>query len=175
MGGFFNSFIRRADVVKMANIAQLVNVIAPIMANPQGLFLQPIYFPIVEYGRQRNNVSVDAFVSSPTYKMPNRPVEPKYLDVSTTWNAATREVFVNVVNRSKDRDMATSITLQDRALDPAVGVWQMNHQDLKATHTYGDDRKVRPSTSVANVAVDGSTFSYTFPAHSLTILRIRLK
>ena len=175
MGGFFNSFIRRADVVKMANIAQLVNVIAPIMANPQGLFLQPIYFPIVEYGRQRNNVSVDAFVSSPTYKLPNRPVEPKYLDVSTTWNAATGEVFVNVVNRSKDRDMATSITLQDRVPDPAVGVWQMNHPDLKATHTYGDDKKVRPATSVANVAVAGSTFSYTFPAHSLTILRVRVK
>ena len=62
-----------------------VDVIAPIMANRDGLFLQPIYFPIVEYGRQRNNVAVDAFVSAPTYKLPNRPVEPMYLDVSSTW------------------------------------------------------------------------------------------
>lgn len=175
MGGFFNSFIRRADVVKMANIAQLVNVIAPIMANKTGLFLQPIYFPIVEYGKQRNNVSVDAFVSSPTYKIQNRPVEPKYLDVSTTFNAKTNEVFVNVVNRSKDKDMTTAITTQDRIPESAVGVWQMNYPDLKAVHTYGDDKKVRPAASTANVAVNGSTFSYTFPAHSLTILKVKVR
>ncbi|HKF56319.1 MAG TPA: alpha-L-arabinofuranosidase C-terminal domain-containing protein, partial [Blastocatellia bacterium] len=41
MGMFFNSFFRHANVVKMANLAQLVNVIAPMMTNKQGLFLQP--------------------------------------------------------------------------------------------------------------------------------------
>jgi len=175
MGGFFNSFIRRADVVKMANIAQLVNVIAPIMANRDGLFLQPIYFPIAEYGRQRNNMSVDAFVDAPTYKLPNRPVEPKYLDVSSTWNASAGEVFINVVNRSKDREMATTVTVQDRTPEATVNVWQMNYPDLKATHTYGNDRIVRPVTETANVAVTGSAFTYTFPAHSLTILRVRAR
>ena len=36
MGMFFNSFFRHADVVKMANLAQLVNVIAPIVTNKTG-------------------------------------------------------------------------------------------------------------------------------------------
>jgi alpha-N-arabinofuranosidase len=175
MGGFFNSFFRRADVVKMANLAQLVNVIAPIMANKDGLFLQPIYFPIVEFGRQRNNIAVDSLVASPTYKLPDRAVEAKYLDVSTTWNAASREVFVNVVNRSKDRDLRTTIVTQDRTPEQVVGVWEMNHADLKATHTYGDDKKIRPVTRSANVIVTGSSFSYTFPAHSLTALRVKVR
>src|SRR6185436_13876948 len=48
MGVFFNAFFRHADVVKMANLAQMVNVIAPIMTSKDGLFLQPIYFPLVE-------------------------------------------------------------------------------------------------------------------------------
>ena|SRR5437763_1063131 len=52
---------------------QMVNVIAPIMTNKQGLFLQPIYFPIVEYGKQRGNTSLDLFVSAPTYQIQNRP------------------------------------------------------------------------------------------------------
>ena len=73
MGMFFNAFFRHADVVRMANLAQMVNVIAPIMTNEKGLFLQTIYFPIVEYGRQRGNTSLDVWVSSPTYKMENRP------------------------------------------------------------------------------------------------------
>ena len=59
MGMFFNSFIRHADIVKMANLAQIVNVIAPIFTNEKGLFLQPIYFPIAEYGKQRGNLSLD--------------------------------------------------------------------------------------------------------------------
>ena len=69
MGMFFNSFFRHADVVKMANLAQMVNVIAPIMTNEKGLFLQPTYFPIAEYGKQRGNVALDAWVSSPTYRL----------------------------------------------------------------------------------------------------------
>jgi alpha-L-arabinofuranosidase len=175
IGGFFNAFFRRADIVKMANLAQLVNVIAPIMANKDGLFLQPIYFPIVEFGKQRNNTAVDSFVTSPTYRLPDRAVEAGYLDVSTTWNAASREIFVNVVNRSAAKDLRTTIVTQDRTPEPAVSVWEMNHADLKATHTYGDDKKVRPVTRSANVTVTENSFSYTFPAHSLTVLRVKVR
>jgi len=175
IGGFFNSFFRRADVVKMANLAQLVNVIAPIMANKDGLFLQPIYFPIVEFGKQRNNTAVDSLVVSPTYKLPDRAAEAKYLDVSTTWNRTAREIFVNVINRSKDRDLAATIVTQDQTPEPVVGVWEMNHADLKATHTYGDDKKVRPVTRSARVTVTGTSFGYTFPAHSLTVLTVKVR
>jgi alpha-N-arabinofuranosidase len=63
MGMFLNSFIRHADVVKMANLAQLVNVIAPIFTNKQGLYLQTTYFPIAEYAKQRGLTSLDVLVS----------------------------------------------------------------------------------------------------------------
>src|SRR6201999_2793706 len=43
---FLNSIVNHADVVKIANMAQLVNVIAPIFTNDQGLFLQTIYYPL---------------------------------------------------------------------------------------------------------------------------------
>jgi alpha-L-arabinofuranosidase len=171
MGMFFNTFFRNADIVRMANLAQMVNVIAPIMANEKGLFLQPIYFPIVEYGRQRGNTSLNVWVSSPSYKMPQRPQEAAYLDVSATYDAAAREVVVNVLNRSKDQDITAAIENQSGAWSSApVAVWQMNHADLKATHTFDDDKKVRPQTSTA--PLKGG--QYTFPAHSLTILRIKV-
>jgi alpha-L-arabinofuranosidase len=51
----------------------------------------------------------------------------------------------------------------------------MNHPDLKATHTFGDDKKVRPVTRTFQASVANNGFNYTFPAHSLTILRLRLK
>ena len=65
MGMFINSFLRHANIVKMANLAQLVNVIAPIFTNKEGLYLQTIYFPLVEYAKQRGNTSLDVQVTQP--------------------------------------------------------------------------------------------------------------
>ena len=173
MGMFFNSFFRHADVVKMANLAQLVNVIAPIMTNKQGLFLQPIYFPIVEYGKQRGNVALNPWVSSPTYAL-NRQQLP-YLDVSATYNARDRVVYLNVLNRSKSEDIATRIQNEEGMLKADAEAWQMNYPDLKATHTFGDDKKVIPKTSTFKPSLDRNGFAYTFPAHSLTILRLHVE
>jgi alpha-N-arabinofuranosidase len=172
MGMFFNSFFRHADVVKMANLAQLVNVIAPIMTNKQGLFLQPIYFPIAEYGKQRGNVALRAWVSSPTYTL-NREQLP-YLDVSSSYSAKDHVVYVNVLNRSKSQDIATRVENQQGTLSSNVDVWQMNYPDLKATHTFGDDKKVVPAMRVLQASVEKGSFAYTFPAHSLTILKLHV-
>ncbi|HEV2446652.1 MAG TPA: alpha-L-arabinofuranosidase C-terminal domain-containing protein, partial [Candidatus Sulfopaludibacter sp.] len=176
MGMFFNTFFRHADVVKMANLAQMVNVIAPIITNKEGLFLQPIYFPIAELSKQRGNVSLDAWVSSPTYTLtglPNLQRRLPYLDVSATYNAAEKTLYVNVLNRSKSQDIATRIENQEGALAKNGEMWQMNYPDLKATHTFGDDKKVAPSTH--NVTADKNGFSYTFPAHSLSIVKLHLE
>jgi alpha-N-arabinofuranosidase len=174
MGMFFNSFFRHANIVKMANLAQMVNVIAPIMTNKQGLFLQPTYFPLVEYAKQRGNTSLDVWVSSPTYQIQNRP-PLRYLDVSATYNPKERAFYVNVLNRSKDKDLSARIENQEGQIETEVGVWEMNNADLKATHTFGDDQKVRPVTRNVSAKIQNNAFSYTFPAHSLTILRLRLK
>jgi alpha-N-arabinofuranosidase len=173
MGMFFNTFFRHADIVKMANLAQMVNVIAPIMTNDKGLFLQPIYFPIAEMGKQRGNTSLDVWVSSPTYKVADRAQELKYLDVSATYDRPNKRLFVNVLNRSRDKDIASTIENGTGGLAPDAAVWQMNNADLKATHTFGDDRKVRPTTTTATLASDGGALRYTFPAHSLTVLTLK--
>jgi alpha-N-arabinofuranosidase len=173
MGMFFNSFFRRADIVKMANLAQLVNGIAPIFTNKDGLFLQPIYFPLAEYARQKGNQSLSLLVQSPTYSVNNgKPLN--YLDTSATYDAKTGTVYLNVLNRSEKTDISTRVENLVGKVDSQVGVWEMNHPDLKAIHTFGDDQKVRPVTRTVAVVVSGNGFSYTFPKHSLTILKLKL-
>ncbi len=173
-GMIFNCFFRHANVVKMANLAQMVNVIAPIMTNKEGLFLQPTFFPIVEYGKQRGNTALDVWVSAPSYNIANRP-PLRYLDVSATYNPRDRVIYLNVLNRSKDKDVSTRIENQEGEIGNHVAVWEMNHADLKATHAFGDDKKVRPVEREVMPSVKNNEFVYTFPAHSLTILRLGLK
>jgi alpha-N-arabinofuranosidase len=170
MGMFLNSFFRHADVVKMANLAQLVNVIAPIFTNAQGLYLQTIYFPLAEYAKQRGNQSLDVLARSPEYRPDGgRPLG--YLDVSATFDPKARQVFLNVLNRSASTDITARIESAAGAPSGPIGVWELNHPDLKATHTFGKDTVVRPATRNATVKTSGNAFEYTFPRHSLTILR----
>ena len=165
-----NAFFRHADIVKMANLAQLVNVIAPIFTNKQGLYLQTIYFPLQEYGKQRGNQSLDAWVQSPQYK-PDAGRAMNYLDVSATLDPKTRRVFLNVLNRSAKQDIQAQIASTSGSIGESAGVWELNHSDLKATHTFGKDELVRPSTRTVRA---GPGFAYTFPKHSLTILTLQL-
>jgi alpha-N-arabinofuranosidase len=174
MGVFFNAFFRHADVVRMANYAQLVNVIAPIVTNERGLLRQSIYFPIAEYGRQRGRTALDVWVDAPRYRLPNRTQEEPYLDVSATYDAAASEVAVNVLNRSRDRDLTTTIETASGTWAASADVWQMNDADLKATNTFANEQRVRPTVGRTTLGSGGDVVRYTFPAHSLTILRLKL-
>ncbi len=79
-----------------------------------------------------------------------------------------------MLNRSKSRDIAASIENQEGALAQRIELWQMNSPDLKAAHTFGDDKKVVPVSKALSTRVEKNSFVYTFPAHSLTILTLHL-
>ena len=67
VGGFVNTLIRNADRVKLACLAQFINVIAPIMTNANGLVRQTIYYPYnwaLQYAR---GSVLNVLVESPTY------------------------------------------------------------------------------------------------------------
>jgi alpha-L-arabinofuranosidase len=111
-------------------------------------------------------------VSSPTYTV---ETGRSATDVSATATPDGREIALNVLNRSRDKDITARVDNQEGVLGRQASVWEMNHPDLKATHTIGDDRKVRPVTRDVTLALEGGGFVYTFPAHSLTVLRLRLE
>ena len=66
--GFLNSFIRHADVVKIANIAQIVNVIAPILTRGDEMLLQTIYYPFLMYAQRRDGIALQPVVKGPGYE-----------------------------------------------------------------------------------------------------------
>jgi alpha-N-arabinofuranosidase len=74
IAGFLNAFVRNADVVKMANMAQLVNVIAPIFTNEKGLFRQTIYFPLQLFANNVHGTALDVHVDCETYNTEEFPI-----------------------------------------------------------------------------------------------------
>src|SRR5260370_27020896 len=67
---FLNIFIRYCHTVKIANLAQLVNVIAPIVTSKEGLFLQTIYHPLRLYSEHMQETALDVHVDCETYTLP---------------------------------------------------------------------------------------------------------
>jgi len=71
VAGFLNSFIRHADVLKIANLAQIVNVIAPILTRGDQILLQSTYFPFLLYTQRRDGVALQLIVRGPGYDSPS--------------------------------------------------------------------------------------------------------
>lgn len=92
-GGIVNTLLRHADRVKISCLAQLVNVIAPIMTNQSGLFLQTIYYPYswaLQFGR---GTSLNVLVEGPTYEVSKMDAVP-YIDAAAVTDNGHTAVFI---------------------------------------------------------------------------------
>jgi alpha-L-arabinofuranosidase len=168
VAGFLNSLVNHADVVKIANLAQLVNVIAPIFTNEKGLFLQTIYYPLQLFSRNVKGNSLNLLVDGPTYKSKRFENIP-YIDASGSMDGNT--LVVNVVNRHLDQPMDVEIRLEDRKFTGSVAISEVNGPDIKAVNDFG--QKV-VSSRTKNLGASGSSLTYNFPPHSYTQMRATL-
>lgn len=181
---YLNVFIRSCESVKIANLAQLVNVIAPIFTNKEGLFLQTIYHPLRLYGQYTLDVALDAFVDCETYTLaPENETSPwsyhvadlgpfKLLDVSVTRDAAGRELAIAVVNRDRDHAHETTIQLTDAPTISRVTAYEVNGAAPDVINSFAQPDAVGVREHAFDV--EGHSFTYTFPAHSVTVLRVRI-
>jgi alpha-N-arabinofuranosidase len=165
IGTFLNSFINHANVVKIANMAQLVNVIAPIFTNKQGLFLQTIYYPLALVAGNSFGDALELFVDCPTYSTAKHDKVP-YLDVSSAFDNGT--LVVNVVNRHPTDALGAAIELENKQFSGGFQVSEVNGPDIKAENTFGSSPV---KTTARTVDASGSTLRYTFPAHSFSMLK----
>ncbi len=110
VGCMLNTLLRNADTVKIACMAQLVNVIAPIMTEPGGkAWVQGIYYPLLyasQYGRGvslRPQVEVERYACAIAEQVP-------YLDCSATQDS-DGNVSMFLVNRSQDESIDVTAEL----------------------------------------------------------------
>ncbi len=97
VAGFLNSFIRHADVVKIANLAQIVNVIAPILTHGDQILLQSIYYPLLLYAQRRQGKALQTIVKGPGYESKNYGFV-NTIDASAILGKSVLHTFI--INRS---------------------------------------------------------------------------
>ena len=167
----FNAFIRHAKNVKMANIAQIVNVIAPIYTRPDGLVLQTTFYPFEVYSQTCGDTALDVHWSGDTFSTPEF-TGLRTLDLSATLDAPEKKLAVYLVNRTETKESETSIELTRGRFAGPVRALIVNGPDIKAENTFAtpDQVGVREETLTA----DGQSFTLTLEPHSFTALVFEL-
>ena len=162
-----NAFIRHARTVKMANLAQIVNVIAPIMTSPDGLLLQSIFFPQEIYSQFAGGTALDVYWSGDTFQAGDQP-GLRVLDVSATVDEAKGQVALFVVNRSLDQEAETKITLQTGAFGGLGMAYTVAGDGPEAVNTF--DKPDAVKTESKALTLQGNEVTYAFPPCSVTAL-----
>ncbi len=166
---YLNVFVRNAHIVKMANMAQLVNVIAPMMITDGKLWKQPIYFPLQLFAQNVHGQSLETLVECDRYDAGDFKQVP-YLDVTSVLNQG--ELIINVVNRHADKPIATTLVNQTGSLAAKATVSEVNSEKMEDEN---NPQKEVVKTLTKEITVGGNTFQYTFPPHSFTQIRIKTR
>jgi len=171
-GNLLISLLRHADRVTAASLAQLVNVIAPIMTEPGGAaWRQTTYFPFAVTSRLARGVTLELKLDSPSYETDRHGVAT-VVDAVATHDESTGSTAIFLVNRSLDQEVEivvdTSI-LGDVGIVSVESLWD---DDIHAANTMQDPERValRPNDS-ARIA-DGA-LRMTLPPVSWTAVSVR--
>ena len=108
VAGFLNSFIRHADVVKIANIAQLVNVIAPIITRENEILIQSIYYPFQIISSNGRGISLDLKVSGDGYESESYGYV-NYIDSSAVLDKNVLNIFLIARNINEQAEIEIEI------------------------------------------------------------------
>jgi len=169
VGGLVNSLLRQADRVKVACLAQLINVIAPIMTNVSGLLRQTIYYPYnwaLQYAR---GSVLNLLVESPMYDVSNMGQVP-YVDVAGTMNPQDGKVAIFVLNRDLSKPHVVEINWQDKMPGQVLVATMLTGTDLKAFNTFETPRKVAPE-EFAKPTTSGGRTKFEVPARSYVTIQ----
>lgn len=135
VGCLLNTLINHSDRVKIACLAQLVNVIAPIMTVTGGkVWLQTIFYPYMYACRYGRGKALVAQVTSDTYAAGDKDAIP-YVDSSCVWNEESGELTVFAVNRHLEESAELSLNIEGFEGLSLIEHKVLNHEDLKAVNS----------------------------------------
>ncbi len=169
---WLNVFLRRADVLKIACIAQIVNVIAPILTNADKLLKQTIYYPLLMFSQMASGNSLDLLVESPRYETKQFGDMP-LLDVSSAHDEAAGRNSIFIVNRSLTERMPIEIYWGDAAPRRVSSAHQLAGNDPKAFNSWEDPNRLTTQAIYAPNIVDGMA-QMSLPPLSFTALGVEL-
>lgn len=116
VGSLLITLLKNSDRVKMACLAQLVNVIAPIMTNDNGVWYQSIFYPFMQVLNLGKGVALTPHVAVDSYQSREFAVVP-YLDSIATYDQDNHQLVIFAENKHQKDELELDLTIKDLIID----------------------------------------------------------
>ena len=172
MGCLLITLLKNCDRVKIACLAQLVNVIAPIMTEPGGdAWRQTTFWPFMHAANYGHGTVLQSVVDSPAYDCEEFSNVP-YLESIAVHNEEKGEVVVFAVNRSENKAIDLNLDLQGLTPTAVAEFVEISGHDVKQinTKTAGP---VAPKTS-ASAKIEDDGLKAELKPLSWNVIRVKV-
>jgi alpha-N-arabinofuranosidase len=173
-----NTLLRNAERVRVGCLAQLVNVIAPLVTNDTGVLRQSTYYPYLWALKYANGRLLDLRVESEMYPIRAaglqadfaRNDEVPFVDIVATLDAPKGQAAVLMLNRDTTGQREVMLDWSDITPSRVLACETLTGPDLKAFNTFEQPRKVAPQRLDAPAAAGRMTF--TLPPGSYSVAHL---
>jgi alpha-L-arabinofuranosidase len=180
VGGFVNTLLRQSDRVRIACVAQILNVIAPLVTNETSVLRQSTYYPYawaLHYARGR---VLDLFVESETYPIAAaglradvaRDDQVPFVDVAATLDPASGKACVLMLNRDLESERELVLDWRDATPTRVLACETLTGPDVKAFNTFAEPKRVVPRPLEPPAA--GARMTFKLPARSYTVAQLAM-
>ena len=173
VGCLLITLLKNADRVKIACLAQLVNVIAPIMTEKNGTtWKQTIFYPFMQVSNYGRGKVLAADIESETYSTEQFEKVP-YLESIATFNEKENELVLFAVNRSQDEAIAFTFEPEGFVLEAIIEETALEGFDVKSVNS----AKEQP-VNVVNIdkaVLEKDSVTTTLSPLSWNVIRIKVK
>jgi alpha-N-arabinofuranosidase len=155
VGNLLISLLRHADRVTSACLAQLVNIIAPIMTEPGGIaWRQTIFFPFALTSQLARGESLQPQLSCDDYDTASYGSVP-VVDAAATYDPQSGHTSIFVVNRGQTETTELTVELLGLTGDAVGSATTLSDDDVYAANTLADPVRVAPHTNESLTISDG--------------------
>lgn len=143
VGAMLITLLRHADRIKIACLAQLVNVIAPIFTQTGGgVFKQTIFYPFEHLSNFGRGASLNPIIECPKYDS-REFCDVPYLESIASFDEEKEEMAIFIVNKSQDDSAELSVKLLDFDEYTPFEYISMDGYDKNEENSFSNER-VKP-------------------------------
>jgi alpha-N-arabinofuranosidase len=165
-----NSFVRHADVVKMTNFTMLTSLLGS--DREKGTYKTPLFYAFKLFSTNCIGSSIDTYVECDTFNT-ERFKGISYLDVTTVYNKETSTIYINVVNRNKDKAISTDILSSSGEFLGKAEATLINCESLDELFSFDKQNQYIPA--IKEIKTEKNKINFSFPAHSFTQIKAVVK
>ena len=155
----------------MACLAQLVNVIAPIMTTDDGVWYQSIFYPFMQVSNLGKGVALTPHVAVDSYKSREFDAVP-YLDSIATYDEEHQQLVIFAENKHQEDELDLDLSLRDLTITGVEEATEFCGYAPKQTNEDGA-MKLHPLTGMETH--DGHQLTAHLKPLSWNVIRLQVK